>query len=329
MRNMQKSIILFITCILTVLISEIVYAADIPVELDLCVEQVFHGGAANVDCRFQYELRPISQSSPMPANPRVIIAGTNECHIDTITFTQTGVYQYEMKMVSAPSGADYTCDTQVYTITVLVTESVNNLIAETVIMNGQNTKTTSMLFTHSYSSHATDPNLMVDPPVKKMISGSPAEVSTFTFALTARDKSNPMPEGSKDGVKTIRIAGSGEKDFGTWSYTEAGVFYYNISEVDTEEDGYIYDTSVYTITDTVKDVNGQLELTRVVTNHANKCVDSCIFINNYASDGGISAGLDGPKTGDDVNTTAMRVIISVFSFIAAGCFCYLLLENQV
>lgn len=66
----------------------------------------------------------------------------------------------------------------------------------------------------------------------------------------------------------MTIVGSGSEDFGTWSYTEAGVYYYSISEVNVGEDGYAYDTGVYTITDSVKDVAGRLELTRTVTSEA-------------------------------------------------------------
>ena len=72
------------------------------------------------------------------------------------------------------------------------------------------------------------------------------------------------------------------------------------------ETGYTYDTTVYTITDNVTDVNGQLTVARTVTNAANKPVDSYDFINKYTSvrgasgpGGGITKSTSGVKTGDD------------------------------
>jgi hypothetical protein len=47
--------------------------------------------------------------------------------------------------------------------------------------------------------------------------------------------------------------------------------------------GYRYDSSVYTITDTVTDVDGQLVLSRVVTNDSNKPVSNYAFINKYSA----------------------------------------------
>lgn len=346
MRIMQKAAMLSIilVCFSTILISGTAYAAGRAAEVDLIVEQVFQQSGSDVkgDSRFRYKLTPVNSGNPMPANPEIVIDGTNQSKMDTISFTQTGTYEYEMKMSGYPAGAGYTLDKQVYKITIYVTKTDKFLSAQVTIQNHNNIKTDEMIFTHAYNAAAaTDPQLMVDPPVKKTVSGNPLKDSTFTFELTAQNKNNPMPAGSKDGKKTLSITGSGEKEFGTWSYTEAGVYYYTISEVNTGEDGYTFDTSVYTITDTVKDVKGQLELTRVVTNAANKRVESCSFINKYASGGGSDkpgGGSDkpgggsnkpsGPKMGDDGNTAALAVIISVFSIIAAGCICYLLMDKK-
>jgi pilin isopeptide linkage protein len=126
---------------------------------------------------------------------------------------------------------------------------------------------------------------MVDPPVKKTVEGNPGADSIFTFKLTARNASSPMPAGSKGGSKIVYVKGAGSAEFGTWSYDEAGVYYYTVSELNTGEKGYAYDTVVYTITDSVKAVNGQLVLSRVVTNALNKQVMSLIFINKYTNPG--------------------------------------------
>jgi pilin isopeptide linkage protein len=148
-----------------------------------------------------------------------------------------------------------------------------------------------------------DPLLMVDPPLKKTVSGSPDHDSTFTFKLEASDSSQPMPSGSLNGVKTITITGSGEGEFGTWSYEREGAYYYTVTEVNTGEAGYAYDPAVYTITDMVKGEDGTLVVSRTVTNATNKTVSSFTFINRYGS--------DGPKTGDDMVTIFYIVLLSL------------------
>jgi pilin isopeptide linkage protein len=124
---------------------------------------------------------------------------------------------------------------------------------------------------------------MYDPPVKKTVFGIPNYNATFTFKLQAQDSSYPMPPGSTNGTKTIRITGSGSGSFGVWSYERTGTYYYTVYEVNDMINGYTYDTAAYIITDMVKEENGALVLTRIVTNSINKPVMSLIF-NNYYTD---------------------------------------------
>ena len=107
-----------------------------------------------------------------------------------------------------------------------------------------------------------------------------------------------------EGIKTISIAGSGKGEFGTWSYQKEGNYYYKITEVNTGESRYTYDPVIYTITDMVKDADGQLVVNRVVTNEAKKQIDSCIFINKYENKG--SGG--GKSTGNSHSDTGSKII---------------------
>jgi pilin isopeptide linkage protein len=161
-----------------------------------------------------------------------------------------------------------------------------------------------------------DPLQMVDPPVKKTVSGDPDHDSTFTFKLEAADPLQPMPSGSENGVKTITITGSGEGEFGTWIYEREGAYYYTISEVNTGEAGYVFDTTVYTITDMVRGENQQLVVSRTVTNAMNKPVSTFIFINKYGS--------DGPKTGDDTDTLLFIALISLGGVMSICAAAYLI-----
>jgi pilin isopeptide linkage protein len=170
-----------------------------------------------------------------------------------------------------------------------------------------------------FGPYPSDPLLMVDPPVKKTVSGNPDRDSAFKFKLEAGNASQPMPAGSVNGVKIIMIFGSGEGEFGTWSYDKEGVYYYKISEIDTGEPGYAFDTAIYTITDTVSEVNGQLVVSRVVTNIASKPVSSLSFINRYTR----VLGIEGPKTGDDSNGALYAALLISGGVITIAAAIYL------
>ncbi|MDR0841500.1 MAG: hypothetical protein LBN26_09010, partial [Christensenellaceae bacterium] len=192
-------------------------------------------------------------------------------------------------------------------------------------------KTADLRFTHSFAPLPSDPLLMVDPPVQKTVSGEPPENSEFTFQLKAGNPLNPMPAGSVNDIKTITITGAGQADFGVWAYTKEGTYYYTVSEVNGKVSGYTYDTTVYTFTDTVKAVDGQLAVTRVITNGAGKPITNFLtFINTYkapsSGDGGTGTGTgtNGPKTGDDSQATLYRVLLYLAGTVALGSVAYLL-----
>lgn len=217
-------------------------------------------------------------------------------------------------------------DEQTYKITIYVMRSDNGFTAQVIVKKENGSKTNDITFVNSYNPLASEPDQMADPSVKKTVSGTPPKDTSFVFKLTADDPSYPMPAGSVNGMKTITIVGSGEKNFGTWSYTKAGIFYYTITEVNTDESGYTYDTAVYTIADIVKAMDGQLTVSRTVTNSANKPVQSCIFINTYHSTTG--GGTYGPKTGDTLSDTPYAITLAISLFTVFLCICWLILLHK-
>lgn len=333
MRRMKKTAVLCmaVICIFAIMAGGVAYAAG-PDQAEISIEQVFEeNGSTGTDGRFTYQITALNPGNPMPAVTSITLDGSETLLMDPITFTVPGTYKYEVTLSSAPSGAGYTLDSQVYVVTVYVTSSGGTVATAVVIHNESNNKVSQITFVQKYSAKATDPSLMVDPPVKKTLEGTPAKDSIFTFSLTAQNKNQPMPVGSKDGVKLMEIVGSGEEDFGTWSYTQAGSYYYTIAEVNMKENGYTYDTAVYTIADVVKDVDGQLELTRTVTNSAGKPIDSCSFINKYTSTAGVvgsTQGTTGPKTGDDTNLTLMVTLLGISGLLAAVSIFYLVMSKK-
>ena len=78
----------------------------------------------------------------------------------------------------------------------------------------------------------------------------------FTFVLTSHDGA-PMPEGSKDGVKTVTNTGTGFT-FGRMDYRKPGTYVYTVSEQAGRDPTIGYSTQAYDVTVTVTDQGGML-----------------------------------------------------------------------
>ena len=346
------TLVLLLHCLISGLFVTTALGAE-PGQVTLTIKQAltnYGSTTAPPSQTFTYRLAPKQASCPMPAGSDAAgfdfaITGTDSMNIGPLRFTNEGKYIYEVTQTTKPQPG-YTLSREAYQLEIYID---NNLHAAVMAYNNDGTKAEDINFAHSFNLLPSDPKLMVDPPVIKTVAGNPPKDGVFTFKLTAGKKSNPMPAGSADGVKTIKIVGAGRKDFGTWSYAKEGIYYYKVSEVKAGASGYKYDTAIYKITDSVKAVGNQLVLKRVVTNSDNKPVTSMSFINKYTKNskpdgpgnpnspgkpGGSgttvapgnpgSTGKDGPKTGDDSQLTLYIVLLCASVITALGSAIYLL-----
>lgn len=78
----------------------------------------------------------------------------------------------------------------------------------------------------------------------------------FTFELASHDGA-PMPEGSKDGVKTVANTGTGFS-FGRMDYDKPGTYVYTVTEQAGRDPTIGYSTQAYDVTVTVTDQGGML-----------------------------------------------------------------------
>jgi len=293
---------------------------------------------------FNYEMRRLGASYPLPAASQgniytFSLAGNEAQNLSPITFTHAGHFYYEIRAVG-PSGSGITLDETIYTVVILVSNTqAGGLEARigAVFMRGPEEaldvkdEAGDIVFRHSYLSAQSLPS--ENPPVVKTVQGNPATDYTFTFRLEAQSPNNPMPTGSIAGVKEITITGSGRAQFGTWTHDRAGVFVYTVREIPTNNRDYQFDTTVYTITDTVTSRDGQLVVERIVTNDNNNLVTSMSFLNTYngtTTPGGNDGGSDtttgtgqgtgqgtgtgattGPKTGDYTDPSALLFAMAI------------------
>ena len=139
-----------------------------------------------------------------------------------------------------------------------------------------------------YEKKAVTRTVTADPHVRKKVTGDKPLISgTFTFTMegisdTAGVKAMPMPDGSKDGKKTLTITGEGEKEFGIITFTKPGTYVYRIAENKGSDSKYTYDTGAYTLTFDVERQADRLILKQTVTKDG-KEVKEIVFENRYRS----------------------------------------------
>jgi pilin isopeptide linkage protein len=125
------------------------------------------------------------------------------------------------------------------------------------------------------------PVVLSDPPVKKVLEGDePPEDAQFRFKMSGLDGA-PMPPGSSEGVKIMTVTGEGEAEFGDMTFTQAGTYVYTVTEINTQEEGYTYDASVYTLTVVVTEENGELKVSQRNLEMDGEARDEIVFTNHY------------------------------------------------
>ena len=116
----------------------------------------------------------------------------------------------------------------------------------------------------------------------------------FTFVLTSHDGA-PMPEGSKDGVKTVTNTGTGFS-FGRMDYDKPGTYVYTVTEQAGRDPTIGYSTQAYDVTVTVTDQGGMLSAT------ADRQATDVRFDNTYTpTPVDVTVKADKRLTGRDLN----------------------------
>lgn len=116
----------------------------------------------------------------------------------------------------------------------------------------------------------------------------------FTFELTSHDGA-PMPEGSKDGVKTVTNTGTGFS-FGRMDYDKPGTYVYTVTEQAGRDPTIGYSTQAYDVTVTVTDQGGMLSAS------VDRQATDVRFDNTYTpTPVGVTVKADKHLTGRDLN----------------------------
>ena len=165
-----------------------------PVTVNPDLKKTVEGNPAN-PAKFTFNFKALDANNPMPEGSvdgikEATITGSGTTSIGNIEFKLPGTYVYELTEVQG-AARGYTYDQTVYTFTYKVKDVNGDLQSELVITKGTEEVNTAE-FTNVYKPNP----VKVDPPVEKVVVGSPENPSTFTFRLKTLNPNNPMPQGS-------------------------------------------------------------------------------------------------------------------------------------
>ena len=252
---------------------------------------------------FTFELRDKDE--------KVVATATNDAEgnvvFPPITFTKEGTYTYKVSEKKGSSSV-INYDGAVYTATAKVTNNYdgNDLVIEWTFEGGD-----TITFTNTYSDV-----VAIDPPVQKIVEGSPDTTETYTFMLEAVTAGAPMPaEAGGASSMTMDITGTGAKEFGVIKYTEPGEYTYKVTEVAGSNPDCEYDGSVYTVTAKVTEDPKTYKLSVKTTyTKDGAAVDTAVFkfVNTYPDE---PDEPDEPDTGD---TNDLAGMLGLMGASAAG-----------
>ena len=177
-----------------------------------------------------------------------------------ITYTHTGSWAYQVLEVKG-SLENLTYDRTLYTFTVTVTDNGGQLVAAVTDLN--NTPITDgsyeVTFTNTY--HTAPVSIDVSKEVVNNSGDDTVSKAGFAFSAVQTDENwNALAGGA---VLTVYSDAAGEARF-TATYTDAGTYYYLVSEIAGSGNGWSYSNAQYHVTVTVTEDNGNLISTMTI-----------------------------------------------------------------
>lgn len=199
-----------------------------------------------------------------------------------LTFAKEGIYTFEIgeEVGEEENGVVY--DTAKHTATVVVTDNGNGQLVANVSYDDAKE---SITFINDYSSEGISTTIA---GTKELV-GRDLTTGEFAFNLRAKSdnaKATLTENGQVVDSFTVRNAADKSFTFPSISFTEAGTYEYEVSEVKENKGGVTYDNSVYTVNVVVKDdTNGHLVIdSDSKTYQVGRTVkDAITFTNKYES----------------------------------------------
>lgn len=196
---------------------------------------------------FEFAISAITTGAPRPAETTVKNMADGSFSFPAIEFKDEhkgNNYEYKITEVDSNKIGGFTYDGTVYTVTVTVTDNGDRTITATAVINNGTENKDNIVFQNTYD--ATDAEITIDGT--KLLTGKTMQADEFEFQLRAVTAGAPMPASA-----TVKNSEKGKIDFGKITYSKAGIYVYELVEINGQDTRYDYDESVYTITVTVTD----------------------------------------------------------------------------
>lgn len=161
-------------------------------------------------------------------------------------------------------------------------------------------------------------------PVEIVLEGDrPVKPETFMVWMRALTDNAPMPEQAKDQKVVIEIQGKGKKEFPPMTFTQPGVYRYEIKQQSGGAKQYQYDSCVYTVTVyCTADSAQRLETSVVALEQGKEEVkkEAVRFVNRYEAPKDSAQSKKPVKTGDraPINILVCMLMMSGFVILFWG-----------
>ena len=206
---------------------------------------------------------------------------TGEADFDAIEYTEVGTHNYIIREVNDEQPG-FSYDESEYKIKVEVTDNYNEAQLEaktTITLDGA--EVSDIKFENPYKAEETSAVISVTKILEGMNEG--VEAVDFEFVLTNED-------GEEETITIKPVDGEGEGEFSEITFDKVGEYIYTVRENNTEEPGYTYDDSEFTVIINVEDNNGELVAT-VSYLKDDEEADDISFTNYYATEDLIYEGV--------------------------------------
>ena len=168
---------------------------------------------------FTYVLEAMESENPLPIGSVdnryfFVIKGSQKMSLETLTFTEVGEYRYQLRLAEIKTDKAFTCDQEVYELTVYVTENSGVVRAYAMAVNKAGLKNDELRFTHNYKQPDSIPTDVPPtnvpptdvpptdmPPTNVPPTGVPPTNATTPDGTQSGPKSNP-PSNNTQGQTT-------------------------------------------------------------------------------------------------------------------------------
>jgi len=190
---------------------------------------------------------------------------TIENVLEGITYTQVGNYSYQVLEVKGDV-ANVTYDRTLYTFDVTVTDADGQLVATVTDLTGTEITDGSYEVTFNNTYHTAPVSLDIQKIVNNYSGDDTVSAAGFEFrAIPADENREPLTDDGS-GTFSVYSDAAGTARF-TSVCTQAGTYYFLLSEVRKDAPGWTSSSAVYHITVTVTEENGDLTATISAEKH--------------------------------------------------------------